>query len=39
MDLTPLVRDDKPDVVAYVTGFIDRFRADTVERLGRYKGK
>lgn len=39
MDLTPLVRDDKLDVVAYVTGFIDRFRADTVERLSRYKGK
>ena len=39
MDLTPLVRDDNLDVAAYVTGFIDRFRADTVERLGRCKGK
>ncbi len=39
MDLTPLAQDDKLDVVDYVAGFIDRFRADAVTRLQRYKGK
>lgn len=33
MDLTPLIRDDALDVIAYVTGFIDRFRADVVAKL------
>ena len=39
MDLTPLVHDDALDVVEYVTGFIDRFRADVVAKLGRRLGK
>ena len=39
MDLTPLVRDDKLDVVEYVAGFIERFRAEAIGRLARYKGK
>ena len=39
MDLTPLGQDDKLDVVDYVAGFIDRFRADAIARLQRFKGK
>jgi hypothetical protein len=33
MDLTPLVLDDTLDVVAYVTSFIDRFKADVTNKL------
>jgi LmbE family N-acetylglucosaminyl deacetylase len=33
MDLTPLVDEPGLDPVAYVTGFIDRFRADVEKRL------
>jgi LmbE family N-acetylglucosaminyl deacetylase len=33
MDLTPLAHDDTLDAVDYVTGFIDRFRADVVAKL------
>ncbi len=33
MDLTPLAHDDSLDIVDYVTGFIDRFRADVVGKL------
>jgi hypothetical protein len=33
MDLTPLAQDDSLDIVEYVTGFIDRFRADVVSKL------
>lgn len=33
MDLTPLIRDDGLDPVAYVTGFVDRLKADVVARL------
>ena len=33
MDLTPLAHDDSLDIVEYVTGAIDRFRADVVEKL------
>jgi LmbE family N-acetylglucosaminyl deacetylase len=33
MDLTPLAHDDALDVVAYVTGFIDRFKADVTAKL------
>jgi LmbE family N-acetylglucosaminyl deacetylase len=39
MDLTPLIQDDTLDVVAYVTGFIDRFRADVVAKLSQRLGK
>ena len=39
MDLTPLAHDDSLDIVEYVTGFIDRFRADVVAKLGRRLGK
>jgi LmbE family N-acetylglucosaminyl deacetylase len=33
MDLTPLVQDDSLDPIAYVTGFIDRLKADVTARL------
>ena len=40
MDLSPLAHDDSLDIVEYVTGFIDRFRADVVAKLGsRIEGK
>lgn len=33
MDLTPLIRDDTLDPVAYTLGFIDRLKADVADRL------
>jgi LmbE family N-acetylglucosaminyl deacetylase len=39
MDLTPLAHDDTLDIVEYVTGFIDRFKADVAGKLGRQLGK
>ena len=39
MDLTPLVQDDALDVVEYVTGFIDRFRADVTAKLCQRLGQ
>ena len=39
MDLTPLVLDDTLDIVAYVTGFIDRFKTDVTAKLRRQLGK
>jgi LmbE family N-acetylglucosaminyl deacetylase len=39
MDLTPLAHDDSLDIVEYVTGFIDRFKADVVTKLGKRLGK
>ena len=39
MDLTPLAHDDTLDVVEYVTGFIDRFRADVTAKLRQRLGK
>jgi LmbE family N-acetylglucosaminyl deacetylase len=39
MDLTPLAHDDSLNVVAYVTGFIDRFRADVIAKLRQRLGK
>jgi len=33
MDLTPLAHDDSLDIIEYVTGAIDRFRADVVAKL------
>jgi len=33
MDLTPLILDDTLDIVAYVSGFIDRFKADVTAKL------
>ena len=39
MDLTPLAHDDSLDIVDYVTGFIERFRAVVVGKLGKRLGK
>jgi LmbE family N-acetylglucosaminyl deacetylase len=39
MDLTPLAHDDTLDIVSYVTGFIDRFRTDVVEKLQKQLGR
>jgi LmbE family N-acetylglucosaminyl deacetylase len=33
MDLTPLIRDRKSDISAYVLAFVDRFRKDVERRL------
>jgi len=33
MDLTPLAQDETLDIVDYVTGFIERFKADVTARL------
>jgi len=35
IDLTPLVHDKSRDIVAYVTGFIDKFKADVAGKLKR----
>jgi hypothetical protein len=35
MDLTPLIEGEELDVAAYLTVFLDRLRADVVERIGR----
>lgn len=35
MDLTPLATNDKLDIVEYVTGFIDKFKADVTQKLGK----
>ena len=39
IDLTPLAHDDTLDVVEYVTGFIDRFRADVTAKLRQRLGQ
>src|SRR5215207_2137969 len=39
MDLTPIAHDDSLDIVSYVTGFIDRFRADVVAKLRTQLGR
>jgi LmbE family N-acetylglucosaminyl deacetylase len=35
IDLTPLVHDERRDIVEYVTGFIDKFKADVEGKLKR----
>jgi len=39
MDLTPLVTDDTKDIVEFVCGFIERFRADVKTKLNQRLGK
>ena len=39
MDLTPLVQDDTRDIVAYATGFIERFAAEVREKLEKRLGR
>jgi LmbE family N-acetylglucosaminyl deacetylase len=38
MDLTPLVQDEKKDVVKFVSEFIERFSADVKSKLGKRLG-
>ena len=33
MDLSPLIQDEKLDILTYVTGFVDRFKTDVTTRL------
>jgi len=35
MDLTPLAEDDSLDIVKYVTGYIDDFRKNVEEKIGK----
>jgi LmbE family N-acetylglucosaminyl deacetylase len=37
MDLSPLLRDDSLDPVAYTLGYVDRLRADVERRLCRFQ--
>jgi LmbE family N-acetylglucosaminyl deacetylase len=39
MDLTPLVADPTRDIVGYVPGFIDKFRADVTAKLSKRLGR
>ncbi|MEO5714363.1 MAG: PIG-L family deacetylase [Luteolibacter sp.] len=39
MDLTPLVADDTLDIVEFVCGFIDQFKNDVREKLGKKLGQ
>jgi len=36
MDLSPLIKDDKLDIIGYVVDYIDRFRADVIGSLEKY---
>jgi LmbE family N-acetylglucosaminyl deacetylase len=36
MDLSPLVRDDSPDVLDFVLGHIDKFRRDVADKIRAY---
>ena len=35
IDMTPLIEDDNLDVVEFITGFIDRFRTDVINRINK----
>jgi LmbE family N-acetylglucosaminyl deacetylase len=39
MDLTPLVVDESRDIVEYVCGFVDEFKADVKQRLRKRMGR
>ena len=39
MDLTPLVLDESKDIIEFVCGFIDRFKADVHQKLGKRLGQ
>jgi len=39
IDLTPLVIDDSKDIIAYVLGFLDRFKDDVCQKLSRQLGQ
>jgi hypothetical protein len=35
MDLTPLALDDSLDVIDYVTGYIDEFKKNVEDKIGK----
>ena len=39
MDLTPLVVDESRDIIGYVCGFVDEFKADVKQRLSKRMGR
>jgi len=39
IDLTPLVRDDSKDIVAYVRDLLDRFKDDVCQKLSKQLGQ
>ena len=39
MDLTPLVLDESKDITEYVCGYVDRFKADVRQKLGKRLGQ
>jgi LmbE family N-acetylglucosaminyl deacetylase len=39
MDLTPLVVDESRDIIEYVCGFVDEFKADVKQRLSKRLGR
>lgn len=39
MDLTPLVVDESRDIIEYVCGFVDEFKADVKQRLSKRMGR
>lgn len=36
MDLTPLIKEDDLDIKTYVKGYIERFKADVLEKINTY---
>jgi len=39
IDLTPLVRDDSKDIIAYVRDLLDRFKDDVCQKLSKQLGR
>lgn len=39
MDLTPLLKDESMDIIAYTCSFIDKFSTDVKDKLGRRLGR
>lgn len=37
MDLTPLIEDDALDIQAFIEGYVERFKRDIIQRLGKIK--
>ena len=39
VDLTPLIEDDELDITDFITGYIDRFKKDVVDRINKVHTK
>jgi hypothetical protein len=39
MDLTPIVRDDSLDILSFVLGHVDKFRASVERNIRKYAVK